>query len=1299
MAITKNFLGTDIQFGTVTPPTHSSREAGATYFVTSDGTKDGTITEQWLYTKDGWIKSNVAAQPETVTTLSLSANTLSYVDEAGVTTDIDLSLYLDDTNLARLVSGTLDGVTGIATFTRDDNTTFTIDLSALNIKRVEDLTDVELTSIAVGQMLVWDGAKWINQDVPEGVTTLAELTDTDLSAGLNEKNILAWDSTASKWKSAYTPKVIFNTPVNPDTILNTITPSSTTFTSAERSILVNNPKSIIANDDLSLAIFVPGNEFASVGSFKPYYSTNKGQTWNQSATTLSGFTEDPVRFTGKLGSIYFGISTNHASVAWTTDGNTWQQNLAPTNGVMGRNLIVLFDDFIFGGTWYPPVTSYKTTTAATFPTWSATKTSPGTGGIKLGVSAKGTGGGLLIDNNNNVHRVNGIDNFTSNVGVFPSECITLIWNHVNSKYYAWNNSSSQSLNIYESTDGSTWNIIKTVDSIGMPLYYANVFFDGSILIKNNVGSKGPTGTWIFDPATASFTPIAEINGYRFITSRTSNDYLGIYMPTNLIADSYAAYGKTYTAAELQAGVGGLPEYIIDDLDNVLISNKTDGDILTWDDTSEKWINIPQSAGVTNLTELTDVTLTSSANGQALIYNGTQWVNQALPSGVTELSALNDVDVTTIPPTSLSVIAWDTTKSKWVTAYVPKAVIETPAVASNDILVNDVIATGTSTVAGNSEWAMLASTANLSTIVMVNRTPGANSVRYSTDKGVTWSLSSLTTTGNPFPIFVAGKFFIYNGTTTAQQSTNGITWTPVTITTPFAISLFSTKPSPDRTYAVAASNGTNLLAETSDGITWTLVGTHTSSLNYQGFGFKYGTSEAMFIFTGSGSFYKTFYRTGPGAWTSTTTTLSASTNFAYYVVFNAVKNKWCLGTLNTASGAVYDFYESANNGASWTKVGSLGTTPQLADTSNRSTPAYITSSGDIIAPQTVGTILTGFSVLKSDYSQIIDANSGFRTGDWLIDPATNKVVMVNQYTSGAVYNVMSGTLSFAAAVKPTYIIDDLDNVNISSVQDGDVLTWDDSSSSWINATVSTGTPALNLNDLTNVDTVTPATGDYLRYTGTQWANQAFPTIPTLSSNLTDFSSYGYADNTIPFWDTSTSKWKAAVGVTAGHVLKMGPTEPEFGALNANDLGDVTITTPTNGQVLQWDGSAWVNATFSPSNTDQTVINTTGSGSLSFNASVSNVATFTPTGSLSSLNWTSVTAATSTDKATSLILVIKQGATAYLPSSYLINSSAVTVKWAGNVTPATGKANGVDVITLNVIRAGSAFTVFGQHVSFG
>lgn len=64
-------------------------------------------------------------------TIGIVANQLKLYKDAVEIDSVDLSLYLDDTNLARLTSGSLDGGTGIATFTRDDSSTFTIDLSNL----------------------------------------------------------------------------------------------------------------------------------------------------------------------------------------------------------------------------------------------------------------------------------------------------------------------------------------------------------------------------------------------------------------------------------------------------------------------------------------------------------------------------------------------------------------------------------------------------------------------------------------------------------------------------------------------------------------------------------------------------------------------------------------------------------------------------------------------------------------------------------------------------------------------------------------------------------------------------------------------------------------------------------------------------------------------------------------------------------------------------------------------------------------------------------------------------------------
>ena len=98
---------------------------------------------------------------EAVTSLSINANVLTYTDENGANTTINLSNYLDDTNLARLVSGTLNGSTGVATFTRDDNSTFTVNFSALLDDTTVTVNDT-LTSTSTTQALSANQGKVLN---------------------------------------------------------------------------------------------------------------------------------------------------------------------------------------------------------------------------------------------------------------------------------------------------------------------------------------------------------------------------------------------------------------------------------------------------------------------------------------------------------------------------------------------------------------------------------------------------------------------------------------------------------------------------------------------------------------------------------------------------------------------------------------------------------------------------------------------------------------------------------------------------------------------------------------------------------------------------------------------------------------------------------------------------------------------------------------------------------------------------------------------------------------------------------
>lgn len=101
-------------------------------FLIATNPDDSTVLDIYrIETKNDIVDlSNVS---NTVTTLTADSvnQRLQYTDEDGTLNNIDLSWAVDDTNLARLTSGSLNNSTGIATFTRDDASTFTVDFSAL----------------------------------------------------------------------------------------------------------------------------------------------------------------------------------------------------------------------------------------------------------------------------------------------------------------------------------------------------------------------------------------------------------------------------------------------------------------------------------------------------------------------------------------------------------------------------------------------------------------------------------------------------------------------------------------------------------------------------------------------------------------------------------------------------------------------------------------------------------------------------------------------------------------------------------------------------------------------------------------------------------------------------------------------------------------------------------------------------------------------------------------------------------------------------------------------------------------
>jgi hypothetical protein len=66
---------------------------------------------------------------------------------------------------------------------------------------------------------------------------------------------------------------------------------------------------------------------------------------------------------------------------------------------------------------------------------------------------------------------------------------------------------------------------------------------------------------------------------------------------------------------------------LSDLSDVTVTTPTSGQVLSYNGTN--WVNAAASGGATALNDLTDVTITAAANGDYLRYNGSAWVDATL----------------------------------------------------------------------------------------------------------------------------------------------------------------------------------------------------------------------------------------------------------------------------------------------------------------------------------------------------------------------------------------------------------------------------------------------------------------------------------------------------------------------------------------------------------------------------------------------------------------------------------------------------------------------------------------------
>ena len=79
-----------------------------------------------------------------------------------------------------------------------------------------------------------------------------------------------------------------------------------------------------------------------------------------------------------------------------------------------------------------------------------------------------------------------------------------------------------------------------------------------------------------------------------------------------------------------------------------------------------------------------------------------------------------------------------------------------------------------------------------------------------------------------------------------------------------------------------------------------------------------------------------------------------------------------------------------------------------------------------------------------------------------------------------------------------------------------------------------------------------------------------------------------------------------------------------------------------------------------------------------------------------NFTNVS--TTADRTTSVVLILNQGGTAYIPTALQIDGVVQNINWQGASTP-SGNASQVDIVSFTLIRTGAAWTVIGSLTTYG